>query len=171
LWRSSVFKNMEPEKEVNLLEVIREFNRLEIRYLIIGRRAVILYGGPVLTGDNDIWIHPADKRKTLSLLKEKFDFELSHSVDTKRSIVTGFSGMKKFDLFFHKSASTIENEKVEFDECYRNSVMVKDLTRSIYFRVPSIDDLIRLKKIRGPNVRDEQDIEYLLKAKQLYKKT
>ena len=35
---------MEPEKEVGLLDVIREFNRLEIRYLIIGRRAVILYG-------------------------------------------------------------------------------------------------------------------------------
>jgi len=31
------------------------------------------------------------------------------------------------------------------------------------------DDLIRLKKIRKPNVKDEQDIEYLLKAKHLLK--
>lgn len=35
----------------------------------------------------------------------------------------------------------------------------------------SIDDLIRLKKIRQPNVKDEQDIQYLLKAKQLLKKS
>ena len=161
---------MDPEKEINLLEVIRELNRLEIRYLIIGRRAVILYGGPVLTGDNDIWIHGADKRKTLSLLKEKFDFELSHPITTKRPIVTGFSGMKKYDLFFHKSASTIENETVEFDQCYKNSILVEDQEKSISFRVPSIDDLIRLKKIREPNVRDEQDIEYLLNAKKLYRK-
>jgi len=161
---------MEPEKEVGLLDVIREFNRLEIRYLVIGRRAVILYGGPVLTGDNDIWIHSADKKKALSLLKENLGFELSHPVNTKRPIVTGFSGMKKYDLFFHRDASTIENEKIEFNECYKNSVLVEDPTVSIAFRVPSLDDLIRLKKIRTPNVRDAQDIEYLLKVKQLRKK-
>jgi hypothetical protein len=162
---------MEPEKEINLIDVIRELNRLEIRYLIIGRRAMILYGAPVLTGDNDIWISSSDKRRALSLLKEKFGFELSRPVDTKLPIVTGFSGMKKYDLFFHKAASTIENEKFDFDGCYRNSVLVEDSAKTVFFRVPSIDDLIRLKKIRAPNVRDEQDIEYLLKAKQLYKKT
>jgi hypothetical protein len=162
---------MEPEKEVNLLDVIREFNRLEIRYLIIGRRAVILYGGPVLTGDNDIWIHTSDRRKALSFLAEEFDLELSHPVDTKRPIVTGFSGMKKYDLFFQRSARNIENERIEFDECYRNSVLVEDPSKSIYFRVPSIDDLIRLKKIRKPNVRDAQDIEYLLQAKQLRRRS
>jgi hypothetical protein len=171
LSQNSPFINMQPEKEVHLLDVIREFNRLEIRYLIIGRRAVILYGGPVLTGDNDIWISGSDKKRTLFLLKEQFGFELSHPVDTRRPIVTGFSGMKKYDLFFHKGTSTIENEKVEFDACYKNSVRVEDPARSVFFRVPSIDDLIRLKKIRSPNVRDEQDIEYLLKAKQLFKKT
>jgi hypothetical protein len=165
-----VLKSMEPEREINLLDVIREFNRLEIRYLLIGRRAVILYGGPVLTGDNDIWIDNADKKKALSLLKEHLGFELSHSLDTKRPIVTGFSGMKKYDLFFHKGTSTIEHEKIEFSECYKNSVLVEDPSRNIFFRVPSIDDLIRLKKIRPPNVRDEQDIEYLLKVKQLGKK-
>jgi hypothetical protein len=30
---------------------------------------------------------------------------------------------------------------------------------------------VNLKKIRQPNVRDEQDIEYLLKAKYLHKKS
>ena len=162
---------MEPEKEVNLLEVIRRFNRLEIRYLIIGRRAVILYGGPVLTGDHDIWIHATDKKKVLSLLAEELGFELTHPVDTKRPIVTGFSGMRKYDLFFQRGVTTIENERVEFEECYRNSVLVEDPSKNISFRVPSIDDLIRLKKIRPPNVKDEQDIEYLLKAKQLHRKS
>lgn len=162
---------MEPEREFSLLDVIREFNSLEIRYLIIGRRAVILYGGPVLTGDNDLWIHNEDKKKTLSLLKEKLGFELSHPVDTRQPIVTGYSGMKKYDLFFHKGTRTMEKEKVEFDECYKNATVLADPTKHIAFKVPSIDDLIRLKKIRPPNVRDEQDIEYLLKIKQLRKKT
>jgi len=50
-------------KEVNFIDLLREFNRQNIRYLIIGRRAVILYGGPVLTADNDLWITPPIKEK------------------------------------------------------------------------------------------------------------
>ena len=163
-----VSTTMEPEKEVNLLDVIRLFNRHDIRHLIIGRRAVILYGGPVLTGDNDIWIHSADREKALSLLKN-LDFELSHPVDTKRPIVTAFSGMKKYDLFFHRGAKNLEDESIDFDECYRHSTLIEDPSRDVFFRVPSIDDLIRLKKIREPNTKDEQDIEVLLKAKRLRK--
>ncbi len=79
--------------------------------------------------------------------------------------------MKKYDLFFRRSATTFENERVEFEECYRNSVLIEDPSKDIFFRVPSIDDLVRLKKIRQPNVKDEQDIEYLLRAKQLLKES
>jgi hypothetical protein len=162
---------MEPEKEVKLLDVIGEFNRTGIRYLIIGRRAVVLHGAPVLTGDHDIWIHTKDRKKALGLLADGLGFELSHPVDTKRPIVTGFSGMKKYDLFFHRSARNTENDLVEFEQCYRNSVLIEDPSQGIFFRVPSIDDLIRMKKIRKPNIKDEQDIEYLLKAKQLNRKS
>jgi hypothetical protein len=162
---------MEPEKEVKFFDLIREFNRRKIRCLIIGRRAVILYGGPVLTADHDLWIHPEDKKKTLFLLSEELGFELSHPPDTRRPIVTGFSGMKKYDLFFQRSIRNLENETIDFEECYKNSIIKEDPTEDISFRIPSIDDLIRLKKIRKPNIKDEQDIEYLLKAKQLSRKS
>jgi hypothetical protein len=158
---------MEPEKEVNLLHLIRKLNRQGIRYLIIGRRAVILYGGPVLTADHDLWIHPADKKKALSFLSESLGFELSDPPGTKRPVVTGFSGMKKYDLFFQKSVRNIENETIAFETCYKSSTVLKDSKENVEFRIPSIDDLIRLKKKRPPNAKDEQDIEYLLRAKQL----
>jgi hypothetical protein len=162
---------MEPEKEVKLNDLLREFDRQNIRYLIIGRRAIILYGGPVLTADHDFWIHPADKKKTLSLLSDELGFELSDAPDTRKPIVSGFSGIKKFDFFFQKSIKNIENETIEFEECYKNSILKEDPTEDVRFRIPSIDDLIRLKKIRKPNIKDEQDIEYLLKAKRLFKKS
>jgi len=158
---------MEPEKEVKFADLIRRFNRERIRYLIIGRRAVILYGGPVLTADYDFWIHPADRKKILSLLSDELGFELSEVPDTKKPLVSGFSGMKKFDLFFQKSIRNVEGETIEFEDCYKNSVLKKDPKKGIKFRVPSVDDLIRLKRIRKPNIKDEQDIEYLLKAKHL----
>src|SRR4030043_2392372 len=162
---------MKPEKEVKFLKLIRVLNRHKIRYLIIGGRAVILYGGPVLTADHDIGRHPEDKKKALLLLSEKLDFELSHSPDTKRPIVTGFSGTKKYDLFFQRSVKNIENETIEFEVCYSNSVLKSDEREKVSFRIPSIDDLIRLKKVRKPNVKDQQDIEYLLEAKRLTRKS
>jgi hypothetical protein len=161
---------MKPEKELNFFKLLRELNRQKIRYLIIGRRAVILYNAPVLTADHDLWIHPEDKRRTLLFL-EKLDFELSHPPETRRPIVTGFSGRKKYDLFFQRSVKNIENETIEFEGCYGNSVLKKDVKESVSFRIPSIDDLIRLKKIRKSNVKDEQDIEYLLKAKRFFRKS
>lgn len=161
---------MEPEKEVNFFDLIREFNRQEIRYLLIGRRAVILYGGPVLTADHDLWIHPADKQKALHLLLEK-GVELSYPPNTTRPIVTGYSGLKKYDLFFQKSVKNIENETIDFEECYKASITKEDAAEEVRFRIPSVDDLIRLKKIRKPNAKDEQDIEFLLKAKHLFKKS
>jgi hypothetical protein len=155
------------KKEISLLELIAEFNRAGIRYLVIGRRAMVLHGAPVLTGDHDLRIHTADGKKALGLLAENLGFEHSHPPDTKRPSVMGLSGMKKYDLFFHRSTRNMGNELVGFDECYRNSVLIEDPSEGISFRVPCIDDLIRLKKIRKANVKDEQDIEYLLKAKQL----
>jgi len=167
--RDSVSEAMKTEKEIEFLDLLREFDRREIRFLIIGRRAVVLHGAPVLTADYDLWIHPEDKKKTLLLLSDELDFELSQPPETRRPIVTAFCGMKKYDLFFHRSVRTIEFETVDFGECYRNSVVREDASERIRFRIPSIDDLIRLKKIRKPNAKDQQDIEYLLNAKRLLK--
>ena len=162
---------MEPEKEVSFFKLIRVLNQWKIRYLIIGRRAVILYGGPVLTADTDLWIRPEDKKRVLSSLLGKLGVEISDSPDTKKPVVSGFSGPKKFDFFFQKSVRNIEGETVKFEDCYQNSILKKDRAENVSFRIPSIDDLIRLKKIRRPNVKDEQDIEYLLRAKRLFRKS
>jgi hypothetical protein len=163
-------EEMEKEKEIDFLEVIRELQRQKIRFLIIGRRAVILYGAPVLTADHDLWIHPADKRQCLSVLSEDLGFEISHPPDTRRPIVTAYSGLRKYDLFFHRRITNTENDGIDFDACYKEATILEDETEKIRFRIPSIDDLIRLKKIREPNVKDEQDIAYLLKAKRLFRK-
>jgi len=44
---------MKPEKEIKLWDLIRRCDHEKIRYLIVGRRAIILYGAPVLIGDHD----------------------------------------------------------------------------------------------------------------------
>jgi len=79
--------------------------------------------------------------------------------------------MRKYDLFFRRSVKNIENETIEFEGCYKNSTVLEAPEEKISFRIPSIDDLIRLKMVRKPNVKDQQDIEYLLEAKLLSRKS
>ncbi|MEW6525132.1 MAG: hypothetical protein AB1444_00525 [Spirochaetota bacterium] len=160
---------MEAEKELSFLEMIQLFNSQDIHYLIIGRRALILYGAPVMTADYDFWIYNADKVKTLTFLQNS-GCELSKDIHTKSPIVFVFCGTKKYDLFFHKSITNSEGQIITFDECFTNSYIIESKKDSIHFRVPSIDDLIKLKKIRSYNAKDAQDIEFLLQAKKILNK-
>ena len=160
---------MEKEIEISFIELIKVLNSESVRYLIIGRRAVILYGGPVMTADYDLWIHPGDKKKTLTIL-ESLDMELSQPVDTRRPMVTAFSGSRKLDLFFHKSITNFRGDVINFDECYAAAETAEDPDAAVSFRIPAIKDLIKMKQIREPNAKDGQDIEFLLKAEQLSKK-
>jgi len=157
---------MEPEFELNFFDIIKDFNRLGIKYLIIGRRAVVLYGAPVLTADYDFWIDSADRDKVLSYFIDK-NCTLSEPQDSLKPIVQAYAGPRKIDLFFHRKIKNVEGDLIEFDSCYQNATIREDPEQGIFFRIPSIDDLIRTKKIRKENIKDLQDIEYLLKAKEI----
>lgn len=160
---------MEGEKEINFIDAIRMLNGGNVRLLIIGRRAVILYGAPLMTADYDLWIDPADRERALSILEDA-GIELSRPRDSQSPFITGFSGMRKFDLFFHRSISNTKGELIEFDSCHARSELIDDPDKQVSFRVPSIPDLIKMKQIRESNVKDEQDIEFLLKAEEMRKK-
>jgi len=157
---------MEPEVELGFFDIIYDFNRMGIRYLIIGRRAVVLYGAPVLTADSDFWVDVADRSRALSYFVEK-GCSLSEPEDSLKPIIQVYAGPRKIDLFFHKAVRNIEGDLIEFKSCYENATVREDPEQDIFFRIPCIEDLIKTKKIRKENVKDLQDIEYLLKAKDM----
>ncbi|MBW1738181.1 MAG: hypothetical protein JRJ69_11665 [Deltaproteobacteria bacterium] len=146
---------MEPEVELDFFDIVKDFNRMGIRYLIIGRRAVVLYGAPVLTADYNFWIDTNEKAKVLAYFVNK-GCSLSNSEDSMKPIIQVYAGPMKIDLFFHKAITNLEGDLVEFAQCYKNATIKED---------PKQDDLIKTKKTRQENVKDLQDIEYLLKAK------
>jgi hypothetical protein len=157
---------MEPEIELGFFEIVADFNQMGIRYLIIGRRAVVLYGAPVLTADCDFWIDSAHRPKVLSYFESK-GCSLSAPTESEKPIIQVYAGPRKIDLFFHKSIQNIEGELVEFVSCYDNATIKEDVEQGVFFRIPAVDDLIKTKKIRKENIKDLQDIEYLLKAKEM----
>jgi hypothetical protein len=157
---------MEPEVELDFFTIIKDFNRMGIRYLIIGRRAVVLYGAPVLTADYDFWIDSKERATVLAYFSKK-GCDLSHGEDSLQPIIQVYAGLRKIDLFFHRAVRNLDGDLIEFKSCYENATIKEDREQDIFFRIPSIDDLIKTKKIRQTNVKDLQDIEYLLKAKEM----
>lgn len=157
---------MEKEPEINFKNLSKELNKLNVRYLLIGRQALILYGAPLLSFDYDLWINPMDKRKSLEYLITIKGFEASHDINDPFPIFTVFAGDEKLDLFFFRSIKNIEGEEVYFQTAYKNATIISDQgDKDFLVRIPCIDDLIKLKKIRPPNVKDEEDIKYLLLIK------
>jgi hypothetical protein len=157
---------MEPEVELDFFTIIKDFNRMGIRYLIVGRRAVVLYGAPVLTADYDFWIDSKERATVLAYFSKK-GCDLSHGEDSLQPIIQVYAGLRKIDLFFHRAVRNLDGDLIEFKSCYENATIKEDREQDIFFRIPSIDDLIKTKKIRQTNVKDLQDIEYLLKAKEM----
>ena len=132
---------MEPEVELDFFEIIKDLNLMGIKYLIIGRRAVVLYGAPVLTADYDFWIDSKARGKVLSYFLSK-GCTLSDSEDSPKPIIQVFAGPKKIDIFFHQAIRNLDGELLEFTSCYGNATIKEDLEEGIRFYIPSIDDLI-----------------------------
>ena len=80
---------------------------MRIKYLIIGRRAVVLYGAPVLTADYDFWIDSNDKTKVLSYFVNN-GCSLSDSENSTKPIIQAYAGLKKIGFFSTKPLPTLK---------------------------------------------------------------
>jgi hypothetical protein len=146
------------------IQFIKELNKKKIRYLLIGRHAVIQYGAPLFSMDYDFWVHPDEKKKLLKLVEDDFEGELSHAIEEKKPIYTAYIDDYKIDLFFVRKITNLDGETLSFDSCYKNSIVKSDPDGAFYIRLPEIDDLIILKKM-GNRPKDLEDIEYLKSIK------
>ncbi|MCX7793149.1 MAG: hypothetical protein N2257_01900 [Thermodesulfovibrionales bacterium] len=154
--------------EFDPLEIIKAFNREGIRYILIGRQAVVQYGAPLFSFDYDFWIDPEDRFSVYRLL-ERLCLSGKYSSEDKRP-VDSFSDDEgnKIDVFFVKAFDKPSiGISLDFDKVYERSVVKKDPDSDFYVRIPSIDDLIKLKQLGELRPKDLEDIEYLKKLKEI----
>lgn len=155
---------MKAEPEFDLLRFTADLERARVRYLLIGRWAVAYYGSPVVTADHDFWIHPADRKKVLALI-EAAGGELPTESERTRPLATLYVGSDRIDLFSLRRIGNREGEVLEFETVYGRSRRIRDLKTEVDIRLPSIDDLIALKKFDSPDplkhARNLEDIRFL----------
>jgi hypothetical protein len=142
------------------VEFIGALNSLKVRYLLIGRQAVVQYGAPLFSFDYDFWIDPGDRNAVYGIASQ---FELTgrySALDMKPIDSFTDDEGNKVDAFFVGVFSK-KDIRLAFDDVYGRSVLKADPESDFFVRIPSIDDLIDLKRLGDMRPKDLEDIEYL----------
>jgi hypothetical protein len=140
------------------VEFFRAIDRSGARALLIGRRALVLLGLPVLTADYDFWI-AIDDIESFNALAAGFDLRPTRTPDeARRHGRYVLENHEHIDVLVARSAPTIDGLDVLFDSLWKGRVLlaVDDAQVSL----PSLDGLILTKQIRS-RPRDLEDIRLL----------
>lgn len=126
---------------------------------MIGRRALIMLGAPVLTSDYDVWVHIDDIEK----LNASFDgVGLSANKSPAEARSSGryvFENDIRVDVMVARSASTPDGVRLDFDGAWERRQML-DIGNGLQVGLPSIDDLITTKRWAS-RPKDMVDIQWL----------
>jgi hypothetical protein len=138
-------------------------NRARVRWLLIGRQALIHYGVPVQTMDYDLWVDPVpvNVRKLLRVAREQ-GLEAPESAKELESmpLFSLLGGTLKIDVFKVRRFTNLDGETIDFASAYRRRVIARVKGDPLAPPLPSIRDLRTLKRMRG-GVSDREDLRYL----------
>jgi predicted nucleotidyltransferase len=156
-------------------EILREFQRQKVKYVLVGGIAVNLHGCIRSTADMDILVEMSNKnlRKVVGILKEK-GYHVKQPVDPM-----GIADEKlRYDWIHNKHMKAFnfykEDELKEVDIIIESPVSFEDARKNLlHFRIDdysvpvvSIDNLIKMKSRTGRGA-DKLDIAELKKIKKL----
>jgi hypothetical protein len=149
---------MEPA-EYHEEDLFAALSRSGARILLIGRRALVALGLPVLTADIDFWIH-MDDIELFNHALEPLALHPNKTPEQARS--TGRYVLENdihVDVLVARSVPTVDGIQVEFESVWarRQDMSYND---RIMISIPAIDDLI-LTKRWSQRDRDIADIRLL----------
>lgn len=134
-----------------------------IRALLIGRRALVALGLPVLTVDYDLWLHP-DDIETLNALAADLDLTPNRAADEARRLGRYvLENDERVDVLVARQASTRDGVPLRFDDAWARRQTVA-YAPGIPLLLPALEDLI-LTKRWSLRPKDVDDIELLEKLK------
>ena len=139
-------------------EFIKELNKWEVQYILVGGYSVILHGYSRTTGDLDLWVNP-ELDNFQNLLRACTEFGLM----TQDLTVENYLDNDNIDVFtFGRPPVSIDIMKkvkgLEFDHCYESAVVME--VDGIKTRVIHKNHLIEAKKA-SDRPKDQDDIEHL----------
>jgi hypothetical protein len=146
-------------------ELFAAIARSGVRALLIGRRALVALGLPVLTADYDLWIH-IDDIAALNAAVAPLDLDPNRSPEDARKFGRYvLEGDERVDVLVARQASTKDGVVLRFEDAWARRESVPYAKR-ITLTLPCIDDLILTKRwsLRPKDVRDIEMLERLRKG-------
>ena len=138
-------------------------SRARVRWLLIGRQALIHYGVPVQTMDYDLWVDPVpvNIRKLLRVAHES-GLEAPETAKEleSRPFFNLFGGFLKIDVFKVRKFTNLDGDSIDFASAYRRRVIARVKGDPFAPPLPSIQDLKALKRMRD-GASDREDLRYL----------
>ncbi len=129
------------------------------RALLIGRRALVALGIPVLTADYDYWIHPDDAARFNEALAP-LDLRPTRTPEEARRFDRYvLEDDEHVDVLVARAVPTADGASVSFDDVWTRRQRI-DAGNGIAIAVPAIDDLIRTKRWES-RPKDAEDIRLL----------
>ena len=145
-------------------ELFRAIAESGVRALLIGRRALVALGIPVLTADYDLWIHIDDIAVLNAALEPLALYPNRSPEEARRFGRYVLEGDERIDVLVARQASTKDGVPLRFDDAWARRVSLP-YTKAVQLMVPSIGDMI-LTKRWSLRPKDVDDIAMLEKLKQ-----
>jgi hypothetical protein len=143
------------------LAFFRAVHESGARALLIGRRALVLLGLPVLTADYDFWL-AIDDIAAFNAACEPFGLEPTRTPEEARHRGRYvLENDERVDVLVARSVPTVDGRRVEFEALWSRRRSLT-LGGGVEVNVPAIDDLILTKQVAS-RPKDLEDIR-LLKA-------
>ena len=150
---------MEEDRPFDEAEFFRAIAQSGARVLLIGRRALIALGLPVLTHDYDLWVH-RDDLDALNRALAPLGFVPSRTVAEAHA--TGryvLQDTEHVDVLVAQGVGTFEGTRVGFDALWANRQQC-EVAPGVMIALPELDDLIETKKF-ARRAKDADDLRLL----------
>lgn len=129
------------------------------KILLIGRRALIALGIPVLTSDYDLWVHIDDIEKLNAALEGLDMAPNAQPADARQRGRYVIENSVRVDVLVARAQSTKDGAvQLSFDDCWSRRQTVRYGGVEVF--LPSIADLVTTKRW-SMRVKDLPDIQLL----------
>jgi hypothetical protein len=137
----------------------RAITRSGARALLIGRRALVALGIPVLTADYDFWLH-VDDAAVLNAAVASFGLIPSRDPDAARAVGRYvLENDEHVDVLLARVVPTIDGKHVAFDDVWHRRRDL-EVAPGVSFALPAVADLILTKRFSS-RPKDVEDVRLL----------
>ena len=140
-------------------EFFRAIAESGARALLIGRRALVALGIPVLTADYDFWLHIDDIAMFNTAVEPQGLFPTRPPDEARGKGRYVLENDERVDVLVARTVPTVDGVRVAFDDVWERHRAL-DVAKGVTVAVPALDDLILTKRFGG-RPKDLEDIRLL----------